>query len=93
MLATSSPSSAIERVEFISVEKDAKEDDIINGLEAFDIDDAHCFGPNEEFMLRQIIHDIGVTRLTTSIRDIVNELKVVHAKKTQLQEMLSFSKL
>jgi hypothetical protein len=30
----------------------------------FDIDNAHCFDPNEEFKLRQIIHDIGVQRLT-----------------------------
>ena len=44
-------------------------------LENFDIDNAHCFDPNEEFKLRNIMHDVGIERLKSSIQHMAKLYK------------------
>ena len=52
-------------------------DNIVHKLRNFSIDRCHCFDPNEEFKLRQILHDIGIDRLEYHFKALarsINEL-------------------
>lgn len=58
---------AIERIHIRPVKTKTPGDDgqvdIPGELRGFDINRAHCFGPNEEFKLRAILHEVGIDRL------------------------------
>jgi len=62
---------ALERIKILSVKsKDNVEVDILEELENFDINNAHCFDPNEELKLRKIISMIGIERLKRCVNDL-----------------------
>ena len=42
---------------------------LILNIQEFDLNEAHCYSPNEEYKLRQIFYSMGQER--------VNEIKVV----------------
>jgi len=67
---------ALERIELLPlVDKSNNNFDVLQELENFDIDRAHCFDPNEEFKLRNIMHDVGIDRLKTSINHMAKLYK------------------
>lgn len=74
---------AVERIEILPiVNEDHTETvhcsspfDVIKEFDEFDLDNAHCFDPNEEYKLRHIIYQIGKQKLTDSIRILVITLK------------------
>mmetsp|Transcript_25986 Transcript_25986/g.57346 ORF Transcript_25986/g.57346 Transcript_25986/m.57346 type:complete len:686 (-) Transcript_25986:208-2265(-) len=56
---------AAERVVILPLHRG---DDIFSQLANFKLDDAHCYDPNEEIRLRQVIHGVGVDRFNQGIR-------------------------
>ena len=73
---------ALERIEILPIDGDGDSFDEVSELKSFDIDNAHCFDPNEEFKLRQIIHDIDLGRLTKCLDKLREHLD--HQKKGHL---------
>lgn len=73
---------AIERIELIALGILTK-DDIVKELREFDPSNAHCFDPNEEFRLRNIIEDIGVDKLKERLKEIAEE--ITKSKRFELQ--------
>jgi hypothetical protein len=71
---------ALERIVVLSLEEGSggggsgASFDLATEMRNFNIDNAHCFDPNEEYKLRQIIHDIGVDRLKTSLQTLADSL-------------------
>ncbi len=55
---------ALERLELLPLEGGIQ-------LQRFNIDHAHCFSPNEEFRLRQLLHDMDIARLKACV-DLVS---------------------
>ena len=77
---------AVERIVVLSLEdgtgggsSGGASFDLATEMRNFDIDKAHCFDPNEEYKLRQIIHDIGVDRLKTSLETLADSLSTSRA--------------
>jgi len=50
-------------------------DKIIEKLENFDLNNAHCFDPNEEFKLRSILEEIGSQHLLDIMKEIAITVK------------------
>jgi len=50
-------------------------EDAIRNLESFDINEAHCFDPNEERKLRIIMANIGIKRLKNGLNDSAKMLR------------------
>lgn len=74
---------AIERIVVLSLEDGSgggASFNLATEMRNFDIDNAHCFDPNEEYKLRQIIHDIGVDRLKTSLETLADSLSTSRAQ-------------
>jgi len=70
---------ALERLEILFIEGNDYLK-IINALEKFDINNAHCFDPNEEYKLRRIIQDIDGgdnqnSRFKHSLKTIADEIR------------------
>merc|ERR1711879_509660 len=61
------PEAAL-RVVLISVDKSAGE--VMQDLQSFDVDRAHCYDPNEEAKLRRIINAVGKERFEARIRTL-----------------------
>jgi hypothetical protein len=59
-------------------------------LKNFDINNSHCFDPNEEFKLRQIMYCIGVDRMN-DIKDTI--LLVIQSKIRRFNAWDSFLKM
>jgi hypothetical protein len=57
------------------VSVDVMSSSIVSRLRAFNINDANAFDPNEEFKLRQIIHEVGTDRLYSSLRAIADVME------------------
>ena len=72
---------ALERIHILPVRTKLPDDDgrfdIPGELRSFDINKAHCFGPNEEFKLRAILHEIGVHRF----RSCMSALALTYERK------------
>ena len=55
---------------------------LIKQIEKFDIDNAHCFDPNEELKLRKILYNIGEKQLGGIKDEIIRMLEIeIKAKK------------
>jgi hypothetical protein len=88
----------IERIDILALDSNADLDfatQQIRGLqtlggqlELFDLNCAHCFSPNEEFKIRQIMYCIGVERLT-ELQSAIQ--KVVCNKIKQLKRWVLFA--
>ena len=63
---------ALERVTVIHCP--SKGEDLTQVVETFHLDTAHCFDPNEEYKLRQIIHDITSSD-KRRLEDCINFMK------------------
>jgi hypothetical protein len=73
---------AVDRVEVIVLDDEIDAADVLRG---FDLDDAHCFDPNEELKLRQIFAEIGVDRLKECLgllADLIDNKKQSCMSKT-----------
>lgn len=62
---------AIARVVIVPL---ASEEELLEEMHAFKVDNAHCFDPNEEFKLRTIMHNIGQGRGAAVLNDIKQAL-------------------
>ena len=74
---------AIKRIDFIFLDSDGTKEDclrIIKKIASFNINNAHCYDPNEEFKLRLILQNIGLERLQTILKDISNNLLKLYDK-------------
>lgn len=63
---------ALQRIEIIFL--DGTESTIVQKLKSFNLNDAHCFDPNEEFKLRHIMRNIGLDRLDACISALTKKL-------------------
>ena len=75
----SSKELAMERLEIVFLD-DMDPSTMIDEIEKLTtlkspIDHSHCFGPDEEYKLRHIIHDVGVENLNEALKAIVLALK------------------
>ena len=79
----------MDRLELVALGDKTDEENIkdaIENLENFDINNAHCFDPNEEYKLRIIMNKIGTNRLTKifkndiaiMLQDTINRNKRKH---------------
>ena len=80
---------ALERLEILPID----DHNILEALREFNLDNAHCFDPNEEYKLRQIIRDIDGgsysfedSRFKQSLKKIADEIE----KKHRLHERHDF---
>ena len=65
---------ALERVEVELLEQESSSK-IFDELANFDLDQAHCFSPIEEYKLRNIIYDISETRFQEFVRAMADILR------------------
>jgi len=80
----SSKELAMERLEIVFLD-DMDPSTMIDEIEKLTtlnspIDHSHCFGPDEEYKLRHIIHDVGVENLNEALKAIVLALKSKYLK-------------
>ena len=64
----------LERIKVLVLKEpssDTLEAEIVNQLQDFDINKAHCYSPNEEYKLKQIISDIGIDKLQGCMTQLV----------------------
>ena len=50
------------------------EDAVLNNLRSFDVQESHCYDPNEECNLRNVITAVGGQRFNESIRKLAEEV-------------------
>jgi len=48
---------------------------MLDDIKNFDLNKAHCFGANEEYELRAIMHDVGIERLIDSLEILASKLR------------------
>ena len=61
-----------DRVDLVTVSKDKQDgDDVLEKLAAFDYADAHCYDPNEERGLLQVIEAVGGDQFNARIQMLV----------------------
>ena len=48
---------------------------LLKQVEEFDINEAHCFDPNEEYKLRKLMYDIGTNRLDAIKNEVYKMVK------------------
>jgi hypothetical protein len=66
---------AEKRVEFVPLVRAHEElEDVLRGLQTFSLPNSHCFDPNEEARLRDIIHARGGGMFEGRIRDLAASL-------------------
>ena len=65
---------ALERVEVEILEQESSSK-IFEELANFDLDQAHCFSPIDEYKLRNIIYDISETRFQEFVRAMADILR------------------
>ena len=68
----------MDRLELVALGDKTDEENIedaIKNLEAFDVNNAHCFDPNEEYKLRIIMDKISTHRLKQITDDIAKMLR------------------
>merc|ERR1712151_525551 len=77
LFAFTDTSCAIERVKLITIDstEDGQHFDALAELERFDVLDAHCYDPNEEARLREVIAAVGVERFNERIRHLATVLR------------------
>ena len=84
MFTFSSKELAMDRLEIVFLD-DIDPISMIDEIEKLTtlkspIDHSHCFGPDEEFKLRHIIHDVGVENLNEALKAMVLALKSKYVK-------------
>lgn len=66
----------------------------IQMLKNFDLDEAHCFDPNEEMKLRKIIYEVGEDRFCRCIKNLALKLELnssSSSSKSPIMPMFSIS--
>ena len=53
----------------------AKKDEILGQLKNFNVNKVHCYDPNEEFKLKQIMYDIGIKKLNECMKLVAPTLE------------------
>jgi len=70
---------AVLRVEVLIIEDDEKNSESVKNtiqeFKNFDINNCHCYGPDEEMKLRCIIHEVGIERLKHGITTMASILQ------------------
>lgn len=77
LFAFTDTSHAIERVKLVPIDEtdDGQYFDALAELERFDVLNAHCYDPNEEKRLREVIAAVGVDRFNERIRHLATVLR------------------
>jgi len=72
---------ALQRLHILPVCEEKELGGLLSQFDAFDWNNAHCFAPNEEFKMRQIMNNIGIERLASSMKEIKSILESQQLKK------------
>merc|ERR1712190_462216 len=70
LFSFSSDDRVIERIEFVPLDTSDDKSDVEQQLKRFDHRCAHCYDPNEEFRLRQIIEAVGGKEFNARLRGL-----------------------
>jgi len=87
---------AMSRLELLTLGDQTDDENLeaaIRNINEFNLDNAHCFDPNEEWKLRTIMHHIGVNRLQRGLNDISRllESKKRNIQKAEMEKRKSFT--
>ena len=80
--------TSLEWVVLLSLTDDRGEA-VLTKLRDFSVSDAHCYDPNEEQRLRQVIKAVGIARFEKNIQNLAEKLS--ERKQSMLTELLSSS--
>jgi hypothetical protein len=82
MFAFADEENAVARIELVPIEADGvTRESILENMAQFELDDAHCYDPNEEIKLRAVMTEVGEEKFVGRIRALAGKIRAQDAKK------------
>jgi hypothetical protein len=84
MFAFSPEEDAVKRIVLIPIESEGvTRESILESMATFNLDDAHCYDPNEEIKLRGVMAAVGEERFVARIRSLAGKFQAVWAEEEE----------
>ena len=76
MFAFSEDEAAAERIELVPIEADGvTRESILESMSSFELEDAHCYDPNEEIKLRSVMAAVGEEKFVARMRSLAGKIR------------------
>ena len=76
MFVLSEDEAAAERVELVPIEADGvTRESILESMSSFELEDAHCYDPNEEIKLRSVMAAVGEAQFVARMRSLAGKIR------------------
>ena len=76
MFAFSEDEAAAERIELVPIEADGvTRESILESMSSFELENAHCYDPNEEIKLRSVMAAVGEEKFVARMRSLAGKIR------------------